>query len=696
MSMMLTTQLDAQEPIIYPKTLKNSHIDIYHNVPIPDPYRWLEEANSKETRAWIETQNQLTERILSAAPQRKAIKDRFTQLWNYEKFSIPFKEGGRYFFTRNDGLQNQNVLYTTKRIEEAAQVLLDPNTLSADGTVALSRYSVSPDGKYLAYALSSGGSDWNEYRIRDIETGRDLPDHIKWAKFTTAVWTKDSKGFFYGRFDEPKEGTKLAGANYFHKLYYHRIATPQSEDVLIYHRPDKKEWGFDPKVSEDGRYLIISVWHGTERKNRVYYRELGANSVIELLPELDAQYIFLGNRGTLFYFQTDYQAPRGKIIAIDINQPARNHWQTVIAESSETIENTALLNHSFVVTYMRNAHSQVRIYTLTGQLKNELQLPGIGSVDGFAGKMHDSETFYSYTSFTTPATTYRLNLSDDKSTLFRQPKLHFDPNAYEIKQIFYPSKDGTKVPMFIVHKKNLPLNGNHPVFLYGYGGFNISLTPWFSVSNLIFLELGGVLAVANLRGGGEFGKAWHEAGVKHKKQNTFDDFIAAAEWLIANRYTNPNRLVIGGGSNGGLLVGAAMTQRPDLFAVALPQVGVLDMLRFHKFTIGWAWTSDYGSSEDKEEFKTLLAYSPVHNLRLNRAYPATLITTGDHDDRVVPAHSYKFAATLQAAQAGEKPALIRIETRAGHGAGKPTTKIIEEATDRWAFVAQQLGLSLNP
>jgi prolyl oligopeptidase len=670
-------------------------VDIYHGQPVPDPYRWLEDLDSERTRAWIEAQNRLTFDYLQRIPARQRLLERLTQLWNYEKYSQPFKEGGRYFYFKNDGLQNQSVLYTQESLEAEARVLLDPNTLSEDGTVALSGIAISRDGRYLAYGLSRSGSDWQEWKVRDIETGEDLPDHLRWIKFSGASWTPDGQGFFYSRYDEPPPGREYESANYFQKLYYHRLGTPQSEDLLVYHRPDQKEWGFAGGVTEDGNYLIISVWRGTDPKNLLFYKDLRDPNlpVVELIREFEAEYSFVGNDGSRFWLLTDLNAPRRRLVAIDLDNPGQ--VQEVIPEAEETLQGVSLINNQFVAFYLKDAHTQIKTFALDGTYLGAIPLPGLGSASGFGGKRYDTETFYTFTSFTTPPTIYRYDFTTGRSTLFRQPQVDFDPQAYEVQQVFYPSKDGTRIPMFLVHRRGLARTGDHPTLLYGYGGFGISLTPSFSVGLVAWLEMGGVYAQPNLRGGGEYGEAWHQAGTKLNKQKVFDDFIAAAEWLVANGYTNPSKLAISGGSNGGLLVGACLTQRPDLFAAALPAVGVFDMLRFHKFTIGWAWISEYGSPEDPEEFKALYAYSPLHNLKPGTAYPATLITTADHDDRVVPAHSFKFAAALQAAQGGSQPILIRIDTKAGHGAGKPTTKLIEETADRWAFLVEVLGIQTD-
>lgn len=676
----------------YPISNKSDQIDNYHGTLVADAYRWLEDPDSAETQSWISAENQVTFAYLNEITAREKIKQRLTKLWDYEKYGIPFKEGNNYFYFKNNGLQNQSVLYTLKTLDAEPRILLDPNKLSTDGTIALSGLAISENGKLLAYGLSSSGSDWQEWKVRDVETGADLQDHLQWIKFSGASWTKDNQGFFYSRYDQPNEKTKLEDVNYYQKLYYHQLGTPQSEDVLIYHRDDQKEWGFSGNVTEDGSYLVISIWLGTDAKNLVFYKDLtNPNAeVVELINQFEADYSFIEHDDHVFYFRTDFHAPRGRLIAIDTKNPAQENWQEIIPQSVATLESANILNNQFVVDYLQDARTEIKIFDLNGALVREVELPGLGSAGGFGGKRHDTETFYSFTSFTTPGTIYRYNMVTGESELFRQSQVDFHPDDYETKQIFYSSKDGTQVPMFITHKKGMELDGNNPTYLYAYGGFNASMTPSFSVSTLVWMEMGGVYAMPNIRGGGEYGEEWHQAGMKDKKQNVFDDFIAAAEWLIANQYTQPAKLAIAGGSNGGLLVGACMTQRPELFGAALPAVGVMDMLRFHKFTIGWAWVPEYGSPDNPEEFTTLYSYSPLHNLKPGTAYPATLITTADHDDRVVPAHSFKFAATLQAHQAGDAPVLIRIETKAGHGAGKPTAKIIEEAADKWAFLVRTL------
>ncbi len=689
----------------YPKARKSDQVDDYHGTKVADPYRWLEDPDSPESREWIEAENKITFDYLSKIPERARIRQRLTELWNYERFGIPSKEGDRYFLTRNDGLQNQNVLYTMENLDSTPRLLLDPNKLSQDGTVALKGVAISEDGEYMAYGLSTAGSDWEEWRVRKVSTAEDTDDILKWVKFSGASWTKDGAGFFYSRYDEPKESEKLKSVNYYQKLYFHKLGTPQSQDVLVYHKPDQKEWGIHGNVTDDGRYLIISISQGTDVKNRVYYKELPQPTnlrdlayeqgapVVPLLNAFDASYNFVGNDGSVFWFMSDLNAPRGEVIAIDSRNPERARWKVIIPEAKDTLRSVEVVNHQFIASYMQDAKSAVSIFDVAGKKVRDLPLPGIGTVGGFTGKPKDAETFYAFTSFTAPGSIYRYDLRSGESSIFRAPKLKYDPSQYETEQVFYNSKDGTRVPMFLVHKKGVKFDGQNPTLLYAYGGFNISLTPSFSVSTIVWLEMGGVYAQPNLRGGGEYGEEWHQAGTKLRKQNVFDDFIAAAEWLIEHKVTSREKLAISGGSNGGLLVGACLTQRPDLYGAALPAVGVMDMLRFHKFTIGWAWTSDYGSADNSDEFKAIHRYSPLHNVRPGVRYPATLVTTADHDDRVVPAHSFKFAATLQAAQAGDKPVLIRIETKAGHGAGKPTSKIIDEAADRLAFLVKELGVT---
>lgn len=679
----------------YPYTPKTETIERIHGENIPDPYRWLEEIDSLETRHWIEAQNRLTFAYLEAIPTRQMIYDRLSGLWDFEKFGIPIKHGGRYFFTRNDGLQNQSVLYWLESLGDVPKVLIDPNQLTEDGTIAMNNFTVSDDGNFLAYGLSSAGSDWQEWRVRNIVTGEDLPDRLRWVKFSTAAWTDDDAGFFYSRFDEPQEGQVLKDANYFQKLYYHHLGNLQEADELVYERSDQKEWGFWPQVSDDGCYLVITISVGSQENNAIFYKDLrDSGEVVPLITDFDASYNFIANQGTRFYFLTDLEAPNYRLISIDITQPERNKWQDVIPEAKDTLQSISLVGGRFFAIYMHDAHHLVKVHDQEGKPLGKVDLPGMGSVLGFAGKEKDSETFFLFTSFTTPDTVYHYEIVTGQSQIFRQPETDFHPDAYTIQQVFYNSKDGIRIPMYICHKADLKPEGNVPTILYGYGGFNIPQLPTFSVGALVWMEMGGIFALANLRGGGEYGQAWHQAGMLKNKQNVFDDFIAAAEWLIDQGYTCTPRLAIMGRSNGGLLVGACLTQRPDLFGAAIPVVGVLDMLRFHKFTIGWAWVSDYGSPEQADDFKTLLAYSPFHKVRPGTVYPPILITTGDHDDRVYPAHSYKFAAALQAAQVGSAPILIRVDTKAGHGMGKPTAKLLEENADQWAFLVKALGMRI--
>ncbi len=684
----------AAEKITYPASKKIDHVDDLHGTKVPDPYRWLEDdvRESKDVAAWVEAENKVTMSYLEAIPQRDAIRKRLTELWNYEKYSAPFKAGSRYFFFKNDGLQNQSVLYKQDSLEAEPTVLIDPNAWSKDGTVALGSTSFSDDGRYMAYSVADAGSDWNTWRILDVETGRLLEDELKWIKFSGAAWTNDNRGFFYGRYDAPPPGAAFQKTNLNQKVYYHRVGTPQSQDVLVYKRPDEPTWGFGLRVSEDGRYLIITVWKGTNDKYRILYKDLTEpyGMPIELIDHFNDEYSFIGNDGTTFYFVTDLQASRKRVVAIDTRNPTV--IRELIPQAAETLAGADIIANQFVLTYLKDAKTQVKIHAMDGRLIREVQFPGIGSATGFTGKRTETETFYSFSSFATPPSIFRYDLLTGESKLLRRAAVKFNPDDYEVKQVFYSSKDGTRVPMFVAHKKGLKLDGSNPTLLYGYGGFSISLTPSFSVSRLAWMEMGGVFAMPNLRGGGEYGEEWHTAGTKLKKQNVFDDFIAAGEWLIKNNYTQPAKLGIQGGSNGGLLVGACMTQRPDLFGACLPAVGVMDMLRFHKFTAGRFWVDDYGSADNPDEFKALLAYSPYHSLKAQMRYPATLVTTADTDDRVVPGHSFKFAARLQEYHTGEAPVLIRVETRAGHGAGKPTSKLIEETADLWAFLVKNLGM----
>ena len=741
---LLATSAIAQTPspaLSYPPATRGTQSDIYHGTTVADPYRWLEDTDSPETKAWVEAQNRLSETYLAAIPQRAAIKTRLTQLWNYARTSAPFKEANRYFYFQNSGLQNQSILYVQDRRNAPPRVLLDPNALSTDGTVALSNVSASRDGRYLAYSLSTSGSDWQEIRVRDVNTGRDLPDVVKWVKFSGLSWTHDNKGFFYSRYDEPTTGNALTNTNKNHKLYYHRVGQPQSRDELIFDRPDQPEWLLYGVVSDDGHYLAIHIAPGSSGKNRLYFVDLAnpgkpkiTNPVVRLLDKLDAEYDFIGSRGTMFYIRTNLNAPKGRIVAINIENPRPERWTTIVSESKDALVGATLAGDDIVGNYLEDARSSIRFFSPArsnnrrderrpaeparpgnvyddtstapiiardrGQqfaggfrLRGELPLPGIGTVGQINGKQGDDELFYTFTSYLYPTTAFRFDLDTRRNEVFRAPTVAFDATPYETRQVFFTSKDGTRVPMFITAKRGVALDGNNPTLLYGYGGFNISQTPSFSVQNLAWLEMGGIYAVANIRGGGEYGKDWHDAGTLGRKQNVFNDFIAAADYLIAQKYTSKPKLAIRGGSNGGLLVGAVINQRPDLFGAALPEVGVMDMLRFHKFTIGWAWVSDYGSADKADDFNYLYAYSPLHNIKPGACYPPTLAFTADHDDRVVPGHTFKYVAALQAAQGCANPILVRIETKAGHGAGKPTTKQIDQAADRLAFLVKTLQMT---
>jgi prolyl oligopeptidase len=679
--------------IPYPETKVGDTVDDYHGTSVADPYRWLEDDNSAETKAWVAAQNKVTDAYLSEIPQRKEIAARLEKLWNYERIGSPQRYGENYFFTHNTGLQNQSVLKVADKADGEGKTLLDPNILSPDGTTSLANYSPSEDGKLLAYSISKGGSDWQEILLRDVATGKDLPDHLMWIKFSGISWKKDGSGFFYSRFDEPKDGAALTQKNEFQKLYFHRIGDPQSSDTLIYERKDHPRWGFGGRVTEDGEHLVIHVSEGTDPKNRIFIKPLDKENaeVVELIPDAEASYDFIGKEGSLLYFHTDLEAPRHRVIAIDINTPARDAWKEIIPEAEDDLADVSSVGGQLVAEYLHHAKSAVKCFAMDGKLIRVLDLPGIGSVGGFRGRKEDTTTYFGFTSFTQPGAIYQLDLATGESKVWKRSEVDFDSNAYETTQVFVTSKDGTKVPMFIVHKKGIEPGTATKTLLYGYGGFSISLTPGFSVTRAAWLERGGIYALANLRGGGEYGRDWHLAGTKLRKQNVFDDFIACAEWLQEKGYTSKEKLAIQGGSNGGLLVGACMTQRPDLFGAALPSVGVMDMLRFHKFTIGWAWEKDYGSSGNAEEFKALYAYSPLHNLKPGTRYPATLVSTADHDDRVVPAHSFKFAARLQKCQAPDgPPVLIRIATSAGHGAGTALDKVIEKAADEISFLEENL------
>lgn len=691
--------------LVYPQAERVEHVDTYHGISVPDPYRWLENIDSAQTQEWVKAQNELTFGVLDGIDARDALRARLTTLWDYERWGVPRRRGDVYFVSRNDGLQNQAVLYTMASLRETPRVLLDPNTLSKDGTVALSGTWPSRDGKYLAYGVSEAGSDWQTWRVRDVATGKDTTDSLRSIKFAYAAWTPDGKGFYYARYPEAKQGDELEQLNYDQKLYYHHLGQPQDKDILVYERPDHKEWGFDGSVSHDGSFLVITVRLGTDPKKSIIVSDLRPvqdkkhskrrPAFVELLPDFKAAYDFIGNEGDTLLFRTNDEAPRGRIIAIDVKNPERAAWKERVAQQDATLRSAGIVGGRLVLSYLDKAVSKVSIHALSGKHERDVALPGLGTASGVLGEEEHNDAFFSFTSLATPSSVYGLDVSTGAVTPFKSLTLAFNPDDFTVSQVFYPSADGTSVPMFIAHKKGVTPTGDNPTYLYGYGGFNIPLTPSFSVPNLVWMEMGGVFAMPNLRGGGEFGEAWHQAGTKLDKQNVFDDFIAAAEYLIAQGWTAPEHLAIGGRSNGGLLVGATMTQRPELFAAALPGVGVMDMLRFNKFTIGWAWESDYGSPQDPKQFEALFAYSPYHNLKEGTDYPATMVYTADHDDRVLPAHSYKFAAALQHAHAGEDPVLIRIDVRAGHGAGKPTAKRIEEWADLWGFLVTHLNMNTS-
>lgn len=679
--------------LTYPETKVTDVKDNYFGTEVADPYRWLEDDNSEETAEWVKAQNEVSFKYLESIPYREKIRDRLVKIWDYPKVSAPTEKDGLYFYFRNDGLQNQSVLYYKKGLESEEIELLDPNNFDKEGTVSLSNVCISEDCKYLVYAISRAGSDWREIYVRDIETLKDLDDHLEWVKFSSIAWLND--GFYYTKYPEPEKGQELSGINTNSKIYYHKVGTDQSEDILIYEDPKNPEIGFSAYVTDDEKYLIIHATKSTSG-NSLYYKDLEKpnSTFVKLVDDFDNDYTVIHSKDNKLYVYTNYQAPMYKMIEIDVNKPDRKYWKDFIAEDKSVLETVNYIGERFIANYMVDAHSVVKIFDEQGKFLHDLDNKEIGTIYGFSGDKDSDVTFYTFTSFTTPAVIYSYDIKANKSSVYEKANINFNTDDYETKQIFYTSKDGTKVPMFIVHKKGIALDGKNPTLLYGYGGFNISLTPSFSISRCVWLEQGGIVAIPNIRGGGEYGEEWHKAGTLMRKQNVFDDFIAAAEYLISNQYTSPERLAIQGGSNGGLLVGAVANQRPDLFAVALPAVGVMDMLRYHKFTIGRYWATDYGTSEDsKEMFEYLYKYSPLHNIKPDVEYPAVLVTTGDHDDRVVPAHSFKYIATLQATYKGERPVLIRIETQAGHGAGKPTKKIIDEIADTYAFTFYNMGFT---
>lgn len=683
------SQVDVQQTINTPTGVTET----IHGVEVSDPYRFLEE-ESDATHAWVKQQQQAGHDYLAQIENKQAIVERITELWNFEKVTAPAEHGSNTFYYRNDGLQAQSVLYVKDKAGQE-KVALDPNAFSTDGTVALSGVSVSGDGKTIAYGVSKSGSDWQQWQFVDVATGKKLLDELNWIKFSSAQWSKDNQGVYYSRYDAPEGGNLLADVNFNQKVYFHKLGTDQSQDTLIYERPQNKDWGFGAEVSEQGDYLLISISQGTDSRNRFFYKSLTEDNaqVVELIIDLEAEYSFLGNDKSVFYFKTDLDAPNGKVIAIDVNRPAKANWKTVIAESSDPIASVAIINDHLVVSYLHDVLGQLSIFSMNGVKRQEVELPGKGKIAGPYGKRSKDYFYYTFNSYVQPQTTYKFDFKTGESSLYAKPDISFNPNDYVSDQVFYTSKDGTRVPMMVSYKKGLKLDGNNPTLLYAYGGFAISLTPRFSPANIAWMDMGGIYAVPNLRGGAEYGESWHQAGMFDKKQNVFDDYYAAAQYLIDSNYTNSSKLGAYGRSNGGLLMGAALTQRPELFAAVLPAVGVLDMLRFHKFTIGWAWTSEYGSADVAEQFPALLAYSPYHNIS-ERDYPATMVMTADHDDRVVPLHSFKFGALLQDRQTGDAPVIMRIESKAGHGAGKPTAMKIDEFADIYSFLWHSFGLTV--
>ena len=672
-------------PVTYPDIKKDETIDDYHGTAIQDPYRWLEDDNSKETSDWVTNQNKVTFNYLDQIPYRKAIKNRLKDVWNFERFGTPFKEGGKYYYFKNDGLQNQAVLYEQETLDSPSKIALDPNSFSDDGTTSLGSLSFNKTGDLLAYQISEGGSDWRTIHVKDLNTGETLEDKVNWVKFSAISWFKD--GFFYSRYPEPEEGKELSAKNEFHQVYFHKIGTDQAEDILTYSDRANPLQNVYTSTTQDERYLILSVVQSTSG-NALYFKDLNKPNAefIPIWQSFDNDFSVADNDGNNLLVMTNYQAPNNRIISIDTENPEEENWKVVIKESkNDALQGIKIIGGKIIATYIHNASSKVQLHNLDGVYESDLKLPGIGTVGGFNGKKEDNQAFFSFTSFTRPTTVFSLDMPANKIAVFKAPKIDFKSDDYTTDQVWFKSYDGTKVPMFLTYKKGLKLDGKRPTLLYGYGGFDIPVLPSFRVSNTVLLENGGIYAVANIRGGGEFGKKWHKAGTLENKQNVFNDFISAAEYLIAHNYTTQKKLAIQGGSNGGLLVGACMTQRPDLFQVAFPQVGVLDMLRYHTFTIGWAWATDYGRSDDPEAFKYLIKYSPLHNVK-ETEYPATMVTTADHDDRVVPAHSFKFISELQNKHQGDNPVLIRVETSAGHGAGVPTDKQIQTAADMSSFM----------
>lgn len=686
---------DSVSPIEYPATVQGTTTDDYFGRTVADPYRWLEDTESDDTAAWIESQNKITDAYLESLPSRDRFRETLESLWNYERYGLPKKHGDHYLYFHNDGLQNQSVLYKSPSLDAERSVLIDPNDLSEDGTVSLASIKVSDDGQYVAYGLADGGSDWRTWKVRNVASGKDTDDLVQWVKFSSIAWKPDGSGFFYGRYAEPIEGKELLASNENQQLYFHALGTDQSQDTLVLSRPDHPKWGFSPTVTEDGRYLVIQNWKGSEPKAQIFIQDLSQQGdVTELITGFDAEYEFIAAQQSKLYFLTDADAPKRRVIAVDANSPERENWTTIIPESADVLESVSLVGDQLYAGYLQDARSEVKRYGVDGTDRGLVALPGVGTSGGFDGNQKSTETFFSFENYVTPTTIYRIDLATHAITPWRQPDIALDTNQFVTEQIFCTSEDGVRVPVTITRRKDSEKDGKTPTLLYGYGGFNISIVPRFSPGIVAWIERGGIYAVATLRGGGEYGREWHESGMRLKKQNVFNDCIAAAEALIDEGYASASTLALSGRSNGGLLVGAVMTQRPDLFGAVLPAVGVMDMLRYHKFTIGWAWVTEYGSSDEEDQIANLLSYSPLHNVKPGVCYPATLVTTADRDDRVVPGHSFKFAATLQAAQkevgSCGNPTLIRIETRAGHGAGTPVTKLIAEYADKWAFLKANL------
>ncbi|HWT13383.1 MAG TPA: prolyl oligopeptidase family serine peptidase [Allosphingosinicella sp.] len=687
----------AAAPLQYPETAREEVVDEQFGERIADPYRWLENdvREDPRVRAWVTAQNEVTNAYLATLPARAAFRERMTQMYDYERFGIPEKAGNRYFYTRNDGLQNQSVLYVREGLAGQPRMLIDPNVWSQDQATALAEWDPSDDGRHLLYSVQDGGTDWRTVRVLDVATGQPLADEVRWVKFSNLDWAKDGSGFFYSRFPEPAQGQQFQSLNENHIIYFHRLGTPQSEDRLVYATADRPGLTNNGEVSDDGRWLIVYSSEGTDARYEVTLIDLTqpAAQPRRLIAGLENDWTYLGNQGSRFFWQTNRGAARQRIVAMDIGTP--DSLAEIVPEDAATLGGASIVGNQLIAYYLVDAKSEVRTFTLDGRRTGTISLPGIGDVAGFSGDMSDSETFYSFASYNRPPTVYRYDSATGESSVFAQAELAFDPAQYEVRQVFYNSRDGTRVPMFLVHRRDLDLTRPQPTLLYGYGGFNISSVPAFQPRWMTWVDMGGVLAVANLRGGGEYGQAWHDAGRRANKQNVFDDFIAAAEHLIAQGITTSRNLAIEGRSNGGLLVGAVINQRPDLFAAALPGVGVMDMLRFNRFTAGRYWVDDYGYPDREEDFRILRAYSPYHNIRSGSRYPAVLATTADTDDRVVPGHSFKYIAALQAAETGDQPKLIRIETRAGHGSGKPTDKQIEEYSDMYAFIAHHTGLQVR-